>query len=568
MHSSGADGWPLRVSVNGYSGRSFHLVVPNGIDTLAELCHFLTEEIPLPPGPSATTSSASASRRFRFLYTTAGVPLWRVPECRELGVIVASERAGFVSYGTEAGAARPPSPTFFTSQGSSSGPHTPYGSGVRRSESSPAPSRPTQSVPLQSSPDDEGDAEVAGFINSSLLLRPSFASLHTSPATEEWTSMSCELLLARKWRAFQQIRHREDLLARKEVQRRVDAVFKERRGTTPGAPLRLVVTGPPGSGVSTIAAMLLHEVLQNSSMLRGLLVVVMDMPLLLFEEAEEEVPPVYVWCELVLRAVADAVASGRRSMQLSSADITEYWMSIIWPLASTVNPSTRNALTSALGEDVMREWETAAAEVAAVLQASLANPAHAKRRQDGMYIIFRGIPAVMARTMGFTGLLIVIENVEVIGGGVSVSPKRGAPSPVAHEDLTAVLHALVDTDRTPNIHCLLASSAASQPLAAAYLPALTAWIKTVGLIDTRAVADLPQHVHCFTDIFDVGIFLGSPGYLAAFYQHGLIKGSRREEDHVGAISSPTCLRIDDSQVQAALRSLEKLAGVIAGISKV
>lgn len=409
------DGRHLQVFLSGVNSRSFTLYIPSAVDTLAELCQFIAEEVPVfvpnkggRGGYSMAGDEDNSKSVYRFLYSVSGKPLWCVAECLELGRIVVSVNPGFT----------PPDPSLlmvprrdveerkvstpvgrqqrqFASQSavpsflphSDSEPRNLYcfspdqepplvSTTARRSSPSPifasqVHQRSLSPFPIPPSPPSQSTTCSATRKSSKRLqsVKPSslrklsppvsMTSVKTSPGaivsdssrnvqvadrpikdeessgkeTDEakdipvtanrigsfraasvgllksnnraydWNLTSCELLLIRKWKPFQHVRHHHInsevkamssvassslcLLGVMEVRHLVRNFMKERTraGTRrvvasaehPGKlrllsgcnasslpPFRIVVSGPRGSGSSTLGAMILYELLHAS----------------------------------------------------------------------------------------------------------------------------------------------------------------------------------------------------------------------------------------------------------------------------------------------------------------
>lgn len=97
------DSHTLQVFLNGVNSRSYTLYIPPDVDTLAELCQFIAEEVPVfvpksrGRGEYTMASVEDRSRTvYRFLYSLSGDPLWCVADCLAVGRIVASVNPGFI----------------------------------------------------------------------------------------------------------------------------------------------------------------------------------------------------------------------------------------------------------------------------------------------------------------------------------------------------------------------------------------------------------------------------------------------------------------------------------------
>lgn len=521
-------------------------------------------------------------------------------------------------------------------------------------------------------------------------------------ALYDWSLTSCELFVIRKWKSFQMVRQQQtasplivspscSLLGIVEVRHQIHHLIQQRvaaavadpvpastatipagSDVSPSPPLRVVISGPQGSGKSTLGAMLFYELLHSSSpfllnprdgieagklndngsstskgntvvssskgeevsmsALEGYLVVLLDLPFLV-EQALEEFstrctstsfsasknqsdgsPPqvddivsnLLFWCEAVLYAVVDSAVACRRPRggglkgrkakphPLSAACIAEFFMSLLYPMSCSRDPSQLRAeVEEMVGDEVVSDWEEFA-QFAGVLfreafsactAAGLSGHGSSKSgklnhsssvasstinsgggggpaanlsevislRDDALQLIFRDLAVEIAHSFGFVGIFFVIDGVEIL--------LRGAFSPSVSRplgDLAPVLNALCDAQQTPYIHVLLIinehESPASPPPLLSHIPGLPKWVNTLGFLgpDSPTVADhLPKHIHCFDEIFPIDMFLGAPGYLAFLQQLCLC------DPKSGIIHVPSCIQLNYSMVQKSLRKLQK-----------
>lgn len=524
-------------------------------------------------------------------------------------------------------------------------------------------------------------------------------TLRISRVTYEWNLGSCELFLIRKWKSFQMVRQyhitseagqgsfpsSSCLLGVAEVRHVVHRLLQERAIATVGAseweatperpsalsspspssasrlpPLRIVISGPRGSGGSTLGAMVLHEFLHSSipcssrnpagmelhhakkgvkedhrmkvevdapTALQGYLVVLLDLHFLVQQAVEElsgggvssysfdtkgkseSYDPIddvaanlLFWCEAVLYAVADSAVASRRPRrdgeagrqelrsyrELSAAAIADFWMSMLYPMSSSSQPTElRGEVVESVGEAVVRDWEKFAQFAGVLFQeafsactaanlsgmsslgcSNLDNTSCVKSksndeggtsdmnevlslRDEALQLIFRDLAVEIARSLGFSGIFFVIDGIEILLRGTPASPSR----PLG--DLSAVLQGLCDRQRTAHIHVLLITTSHSSmersPLSVSYIPGLSTWIQTIGFLDrySPTVTELlPKHIHCFDEVFPLDIFRGAPGYLTFLQQLCL------RDPETGKLHVPSCVQLNFSTVQKALRQLQ------------
>lgn len=563
---------PLRVWLNGFQdGRSFHVDVPYAVDTLEELCRLLSHDVPFPPLTEKDGITRARERSFRFLYSADGKPLWRVSECLALGSIVASERAGFnTPQSKQVEKRQEPTPHMVSS--------------VTRVSASPIPDRPVPRVPLfhqtegllstierkslRTTLSERSEAEAATRQSSTTQLallishRVVRFPLHvSSPAVLHWSTSGCELFLTRKWRAFQKVRHNGQLIGIPTLHRRIDGLAEHRRGTKDGVPLRIVFSGPPSSGVSTLAAMFVRELLEdanraekvfpNATGLVGHLLVPLDTPLLnssVFNAADADL---ITWCEVVVRICVDAVVATRSDLRLQGVPITNLWIKMLHrkEAISGEDPLVEE-VRRAVGSTAVKSWMDVVPSAALLLSEAVHSPDDEVLKESCVQFVVRGIAEEMASSLGYIGVVYIIDDFE---------PQTSDPFGLG------LLSKVFDTERTPHVHTLLCSSSmALQPLTASYISGVSTWIKTIGFLDQKHHDyRLPDHFHCFSQTFSASIFLWAPGYVAAI--RSCLESFRGsvEPQPVEAIDdkhqhSGSCVRLDFKEVEEALTNLRKL----------
>ncbi|CCW62488.1 unnamed protein product [Phytomonas sp. EM1] len=116
-----------------------------------------------------------------------------------------------------------------------------------------------------------------------------------------------------------------------------------------------------------------------------------------------------------------------------------------------------------------------------------------------MGVIFYDFPAAIAASLRFSGILFVLDGIEILG-----------------EDLPAVLAAWWGD---PHCEVLLAWPS-TLPVARFPFPGGVAFVDTVGMLSQRELEReaggirLPRYLRCGGERFPLEIFMGCPGYLA------------------------------------------------------
>lgn len=558
----------LHISVCGVAGKGVTLVIPDAIDTVAEFSRYISTAIPVRTSPNENT------KPFRFFYSSLGEPLWSVSDCLAAGAIYVSVHAGFVPIHADQIASEEKTPVLkdFSSPFSSAGSKQRAGG----ESASPAPCTPKIQQPLQHHTDNTiTTMTVSSLVKSAgspptsyrRVERPKtvFPPLNESLAAKRFNCHICERLMARKWSCYRKVRYNENLIGEEEIAKRVEGVLHFRKDNNEGeAPFRVLVSGPPGSGVSTVTAMVAQKLLTHCgpetsaprelNPFYGSLVVPLDVRLLLeqgeIDENGRGRTDLLFWCEVVLYTIIDAAAAGWHGdgVLLSSATVTEYWMSLICSSSSPASLTRlRNELVNIVGESIVSQWEAMAQRALPFFKARNGGLSSAQTeaiRDDALEFIFRDLAVVIGASLGYAGVFFILDGAEMLCQ-CGIRPTRLRPL----GDLTPVLKAFFDLPRTPRIHALIAFSEDPQPLT--YTPGLTVWIKTIHLVNswTNERGSLPEHIHCFSETFPIDIFLGAPGYLAGVQQ--LLMAVIDQ----GIRSIPSCIQIDFKAVQQELRSL-------------
>ncbi|KAK7195751.1 hypothetical protein NESM_000505700 [Novymonas esmeraldas] len=637
--------------------RPYSVTVPASVDTLAELCQYLTARVPRRPG-SDDDDNDTTGRGYRFLYSVAGKPLWRVKECVDAGAIVLSVGPGFLARrptslaAAAAAAAAPPpvavadrttpdrSPTHHsvrsgsvpTGSASASPPvkrpdddarayrgaayPAVAGGAASRRTASTATARPggggghgtaeAAPPPDATSPNDERERLVSITMNTAMRGRGSSGgdrpwSNHTpaaSPAAEEApaaalpstlpaalprgmvflahethplpprpafptaasltasaallppplqplssTSIASSLqyYLLRKWAAYERLHSTApaELIAGEALSRLFTALAPQRSAadaTSAAAPCRVLVSGPPRSGVSTTAAFLLRHYVRTLQFqpqypLHNTLLLAIDFDLLLLgttastatatlpqqqqqqqssSSSSQLLLDISALYQLIVRAVLDAVVAQRPALREAGPLLAQLWDRVILPNVQPPAPPNFASFSQAaalVGLDVLQSWTRLAALAYPILQAACRAPHVPELRDAALDLLFYAIPAELASSMHFSGIVYVLDGAEHLARCHRHRVTRPAG------DLGPLLRAITADPRT---HLILAwpSALPSQTL---HLPSLTAHVSTIGLV-TRAALNatcFPQVLRCYAREYPLEVFLGCPGYLAA-----------------------------------------------------
>jgi hypothetical protein len=420
------------------------------------------------------------------------------------------------------------------------------------------PSQPHPGLPMSST-------IVAGGVPRGMVFlahethvlppRPAFATAATAltatlpllqPLPSTSISRCLQFLLMRKWGAYQKLHSMPpaDLIAGEALSRQFSAITSAcsawSNSSTDGAvsngaggsrACRVVVSGPPRSGVSTTAAFLLRHFLrtlqfQPQHHLHNTLLIPLDFQLLFGlqvmttsgGQALLQQPPPRVLLDLaslyqlVVRTVMDAVVAQRPALREAGPLLSQLWDLVIKPNVEPKIPPNFTAYAQAaalVGGDVLARWTRLAEQVFPILQAACRTPEVPQLRDAALDLIFYAIPAEVAASLNFSGLLYAIDGAETLTHCYAERVTR----PLG--DLGPLLQALSADART---HLLLAWPSTMAPRLP-FVPNLTAHVSTVGLV-TRAALDhlhFPQLIRSGRRDYPVEAFLGCPGYLTCLY---------------------------------------------------
>ena len=415
---------------------------------------------------------------------------------------------------------------------------------------------------------------------------------HLQPLPTTSISSSLQYLLLRKWSAYQRLHGMApaDVIAGEALSQQFNAISAACNATSVGGadvgvagdrPCRVVVSGPPRSGVSTTAAFLVRHFLrtlqfQAQHRLHNTLVLAFDFHLLFGPQATQTAasdaspPPPRVLLDLaslyqlVVRSVMDAVVAQRPVLREAGPLLSQLWDLVIKPNVEpkvAPNFTTYTQAAALVGGDVLARWTRLAGLMFPILQAACRTPEVPELRDAALDFIFYAIPAEVAASLNFSGLFYAIDGAEVLTRCYAQRVTRPAG------DLGPLLHALTSDART---HLVLAWPSTTSPRTL-FLPNLTAHVSTIGLATHEALRHLhfPRVIRSGRKEYSVETFLGCPGYLthlyvltrpfrknltvpttaySSYYQHNYVKSNAEEY----------AVRVDDEEVAHALDELQAL----------
>lgn len=335
-------------------------------------------------------------------------------------------------------------------------------------------------------------------------------------------SSSLDYLLLRKWAAYQRLHSTSpnDLVADEALSRLFNSLGRK-GAANGGAPCRVLVSGPPRSGVSTTASFLLRHYLrtlqfQPEHPFYNSVLLALDFRLLFGPEtvAPAAQPPrllqdLGALYQLVVRSVIDAVVAQRPALREAGALLAQLWDLVIKPNVQPPAPPNFTTFTQAalfVGVDVLASWTRLAARMYPILQSACRTPDVPQLRDAAMDLIFYAIPAELASSLKFSGLFYALDGLEQLTRCYAHRVTRPAG------DLGPLLQAVT---ADPRAHLVVAWPSTLSPQSM-YLPGLTAHVSTIGLV-TRAALNamhFPQVLRCHDKEYPLEVFLGCPGYLS------------------------------------------------------
>lgn len=363
------------------------------------------------------------------------------------------------------------------------------------------------------------------FTPSAAALSAVLPYLQPLPATA--ISSSLQYFFLRKWAAYQRLHSMApaDLIAGEALSQQFNAISASGSTSAVSRPCRVVVSGPPRSGVSTTAAFLLRHLLrtlqfQPQHCLHNTLAIVLDFHLL-FGPPPSPSPPhapprvlldLASLYQLVVRAVMDAVVAQRPALREAGPLLSQLWDLVIKPNVEphvAPNFTTYTQAAALVGGDVLARWTRLAETIFPILQAACRTPHVAELRDAAIDLIFYAIPAEIAASLNFSGLLYAVDGAETLTQCCAQRVTRPAG------DLGPLLQSLASDTRT---HLVLAWPSTLSPRSL-FVPDLTAHISTIGLVPREALRHqhFPLLLRCGAKDYPVEAFLGCPGYLTSVY---------------------------------------------------
>lgn len=397
-------------------------------------------------------------------------------------------------------------------------------------------------------------------------------------AAEKDQTLLC--LLLRKWQAYQRLHEMQeaDVVGAAALTRRLSSIVS-RNDTS--ALHRIVVSGPPISGVSTVAAFLLRLLVQCHSFQPGkqlstVLLLPIDFSLLLPETkaavvSTSSTPRLLLdldaLFQMIVRVVMDAVAVQRPGFRDSALVLSTLWdKAIKWkgsdPAAATAPDFTSYPQAEAIvGASVLQQWNIVVGQIFPTLQAACRNPEVPELRDAALHIIFSVVPMSIATAFHFSGILYSLDGCGQLGCCYANKVTR----PMG--DWGPVVDSLLSTRQA---HVILAWPS-MLPVPASLPSRLTAHIETRGLLsdDDLRRAAFPSLVRCCGHDYSLHAFMGCPGYLALLlpviqpYRQSLsipttAFSSVYQQHYEGGAAEPYVVRMDSEEVHRVMEELQKV----------
>ncbi|KAG5478171.1 hypothetical protein CUR178_04883 [Leishmania enriettii] len=344
---------------------------------------------------------------------------------------------------------------------------------------------------------------------------------HHQPLSAASISSSLQYLLLRKWIAYQRLHSTtsNDLVAGEALSHLFNTLTPKAVDDD-GPPCRVLVSGPPRSGVSTTASFLLRHYLQTLQFqpqrpFHNTLLFTLDFHLLLEPAtAAAPTPPrllldLAALYQLIVRSVMDAVVAQRPALREAGPLLAQLWDLVIKSNVQPPAPPNFSIFSQAaafVGADVLASWTRLAQHIYPILQAACRTPDVPELRTAAMDLIFYAIPAELVSSLNFSGIVYALDGLEQL----ACSYVHRVTRPTG--DLGPLLLAITSDPRT---HFIIAWPSTLSPQAT-YLPGLTAHVSTIGLVTRPALnaAQFPQVLRCHAKAYPLELFLGCPGYLS------------------------------------------------------
>ncbi|KPI88931.1 hypothetical protein ABL78_1976 [Leptomonas seymouri] len=414
------------------------------------------------------------------------------------------------------------------------------------------------------------------FTAAAVALQSALPHLQPLPSTS--ISSSLQYFLLRKWGAYQKLHSMPpaELVAGEAMSQQFNTITASLSSSSHRA-CRVVVSGPPRSGVSITTAFLLRHFLrtlqfQPQHSLHNTLVIALDFRLLFATQTtsatglQHHAPPHVLLdlaslYQLVVRTAMDALVAQRPSLREAGPLLSQLWDLVIKPNVEpkvAPNFTTYTQAAALVGGDVLARWTRLGEQLFPVLQAACRTPEVQALRDAALDLIFYAIPTEMAASLNFSGVLYAIDGAEALTQCYVQRVERPTG------DFGPLMQALTADSRT---HLVL-SWPVTLPPRTLFIPNLTAHVSTIGLVPREALNRLhfPQSIRSGRKEYPLELFLGCPGYLTHLY--ALVRPFRKnltvpttayssyhQQSYERSTADGYAVRIDSSEVSLALDKL-------------
>ncbi|KAF8287234.1 hypothetical protein TcBrA4_0008760, partial [Trypanosoma cruzi] len=555
--------------------------VPREVNTLELFLGVVSAHI------AAFSGDATAAGRYRFVYSLKGKPLWHVSDCLEAGEVVVSCTPGFLErkrstaevsastprfdafssataaslFSTSCAAAATPEIAFYS--------HNVSGSGKNLSEraaKNAGGGRSGKGIEL--------DATVFNINGHRLVLPPPprFVDPALGAVTEVQHSKkvaAVRTLLSLKLlgRPFLV----NELLFCEELRLRLEPIVAKAISRNEEAAARVVVEGPPKSGVSTTLAYCCHMVASAPvSRFHGCLFLPLNFGLL-FDTAwlqlsnggkpdEKRVPPVDVDNQQALlldvpfffltlvRLVVDSAVAQRPSLRDDSKVLVEAWEELVTRRDLDAPQFGGSRLAQVVGHRALYEWDAFAVAAVQVLRAVEDSPRDMELRDALIETVLVGFVSHLASALRFSGVVYIIDGLRCLASVLRHRVRR----PLG--DAGVFLRCLTKYQWA---HVIAGVDKLAFPPPAVLLPGP---VQCLGLLHLLSPELLTRHygypaaIYCGDKRFPLQVLMGAPGYLRAL--HALLDAHAWTTMEKGEGMSYV-LRVEDDGVLHALQNLTK-----------
>ncbi|KEG11481.1 hypothetical protein DQ04_02581090, partial [Trypanosoma grayi] len=536
--------------------------IPLELSTLEKFLSFVSASI------AASYGDATAAGRYRFVYSVTGKPLWRVTDCREAGKVVVSCTPGFLqrkhgprvqpekertsAHRQAAGAATttaaaaasavsvatPPRRASLPCGGCSSGGFSPLrgstesdsirGSGVSCGGSDAEPSRVAVAV----------DGRRVVLLPTPRFTDPALGAGTEVPHLERLAAVQTLISLKLIGRPFLE----SELLFRTELEARLRPIIFGPAIKYEKSPTRIVIEGPPKSGVSTALAYCSYLATSApGGKFSGCLFLPLNFELLFddvwIQSIDGERPDssstvgggdarrhettlldVPFFFTTVVRWVVDCAVAQRPALRDGSDVLIEAWEKLVTDHHNNSSSSSStpvrfggSQLARLVGHRTLYQWEAFAAAAIHVLRAVVASPHDVQLRDAFIETVLVAFVAQMASSLHFSGVLYVVDGLRCISTVLQHRVQR--PAGDAGVFLRCVMqkkwaHVIAGVDTLALSPCSML---------------FPAHVHRVGLLHLLSPAVLttgygfPGAIQCGGKRFPLQLLLGAPGYLQALH---------------------------------------------------